>query len=52
MTERGMPTHHYAMTVRVKSGDKLDPMELMLEAFRGRVEHIEIEPLGDDEEED
>lgn len=47
-----MATYHYAVTVTTKRDDDLDPAELMLESLRNRVEHVEIEPLGEDEETD
>jgi len=45
-----MATYHYAVTVTTKEGDDLDPADAILEALRDRVEHVEIEPLGEDED--
>jgi hypothetical protein len=45
-----MPTYHYAVSVTLKEGDDLDPAFFILDALADRVEHVEVEPLGEDED--
>jgi hypothetical protein len=45
-----MPNYHYAVTVTLKEGDDLDPASLILDTLADRVERVEIEPLGEDED--
>jgi hypothetical protein len=46
-----MATYHYAVTVTLRPGQDVDPVDLILDALRDKVERIEIEPIDDDEEE-